>query len=86
MHLEFFSSIADIARAKYEIVETLPSNGTAVLNADDEYVSQFGRNFKGKVSHFRDQARGGCFRAEHTSRWAWKVPRSIWWWEVYVSM
>ncbi len=52
VHLEFFSSIADIARAKYEIVETLPSNGTAVLNADDEYVSQFGRNFKGKVVTF----------------------------------
>src|SRR5262249_9646518 len=24
-------------------------NGTAVLNADDEYVSQFGRDFRGKV-------------------------------------
>jgi UDP-N-acetylmuramoyl-tripeptide--D-alanyl-D-alanine ligase len=52
VHLEFFSSIADIARAKYEIVETLPSNGTAILNADDEYVSQFGRDFKGKVVTF----------------------------------
>ena len=52
VHLEFFNSIADIARAKYEIVETLPSNGTAVLNADDEYVSQFGRNFKGRVVTF----------------------------------
>jgi len=52
VHLEFFNSISDIARAKYEIVETLPSNGTAVLNADDEYVCQFGRNFKGKVVTF----------------------------------
>jgi UDP-N-acetylmuramoyl-tripeptide--D-alanyl-D-alanine ligase len=52
VHLEFFHSIADIARAKYEIIETLPSNGTAVLNADDEYVSQFGRDFKGKVVTF----------------------------------
>jgi UDP-N-acetylmuramoyl-tripeptide--D-alanyl-D-alanine ligase len=41
--------VADIARAKYELVESLPSNGTAVLNADDEYVSQFGRDFPGKV-------------------------------------
>lgn len=49
VHLEFFKSIADIARAKYELVESLPATGTAVLNADDEYVSQFGRNFKGKV-------------------------------------
>lgn len=49
VHLEFFSSVADIARAKYELVESLPSGGTAVLNADDEYVSQFGRDFHGKV-------------------------------------
>jgi len=47
--LEFFDSLAGIARAKYELVESLPANGTAVLNADDEYVSQFGRDFRGKV-------------------------------------
>lgn len=49
VHLEFFNSIADIARAKHELVESLPATGTAVLNADDGYVSQFGRGFKGKV-------------------------------------
>jgi UDP-N-acetylmuramoyl-tripeptide--D-alanyl-D-alanine ligase len=49
VHLEFFKSIAEIARAKYELIESLPNGGTAVLNADDEYVSQFGRDFKGKV-------------------------------------
>jgi UDP-N-acetylmuramoyl-tripeptide--D-alanyl-D-alanine ligase len=49
VHLEFFDSMAGIARAKYELVESLPANGAAVLNADDEYVSQFGRDFKGKV-------------------------------------
>jgi UDP-N-acetylmuramoyl-tripeptide--D-alanyl-D-alanine ligase len=49
VHLEFFKSVSDIARAKYELIESLPAGGTAVLNADDEYVSQFGRDFKGKV-------------------------------------
>lgn len=49
VHLEFFNSVADIARAKYELVQSLPSGGTAILNADDEYVSQFGRSFHGKV-------------------------------------
>jgi UDP-N-acetylmuramoyl-tripeptide--D-alanyl-D-alanine ligase len=52
VHLEFFKSISEIARAKYELVESLPSGGTAVLNADDAYVSQFGRDFKGKVVLF----------------------------------
>jgi len=52
VHLENFDSIAGIARAKYELIEALPHGGTAVLNADDEYVSQFGRDFKGKVVLF----------------------------------
>jgi len=49
VHLEFFESIAAIARAKYELIASLPANGTAVLNSDDEYVSQFGRDFHGRV-------------------------------------
>jgi len=49
VHLEFFESVAGIARAKYELVEALPARGTAVLNGDDDYVSQFGRDFRGKV-------------------------------------
>ena len=49
VHLEFFKSVAEIARAKYELIEALPPAGTAVLNADDEYVSQFGRDIRAKV-------------------------------------
>lgn len=49
VHLGFFNSVAEIARAKYELVESLPAGATAVLNADDEYVAQFGRDFHGKV-------------------------------------
>jgi UDP-N-acetylmuramoyl-tripeptide--D-alanyl-D-alanine ligase len=49
VHIEFFDSLADIARAKYELIESLPAGGVAILNADDEYVSLFGRDFKGKV-------------------------------------
>src|SRR5271165_47281 len=52
VHLEFFDSIAAIARAKYELIESLPPGGIAVLNADDEYVSQFGRDFHGRVVTF----------------------------------
>jgi UDP-N-acetylmuramoyl-tripeptide--D-alanyl-D-alanine ligase len=52
VHLEFFDSIAGIARAKYELVQSLPPSGTAVLNSDDEYVSKFARDFRGKVLMF----------------------------------
>ncbi len=56
VHLEFFDSVAGIARAKYELIESLPAGGTAVLNADDEYVSQFGRDLKGKVVMYGTRA------------------------------
>lgn len=52
VHLEFFKSVAEIARAKYELIESLPPGSVAVLNADDPYVSQFGRDFHGKVLTF----------------------------------
>jgi UDP-N-acetylmuramoyl-tripeptide--D-alanyl-D-alanine ligase len=63
VHLEYFDSIAAIARAKYELVTSLPPGGTAVLNSDDEYVSQFGRDFHGKVIFFGLKATAGV-RAE----------------------
>jgi UDP-N-acetylmuramoyl-tripeptide--D-alanyl-D-alanine ligase len=52
VHLEFFDSIAAIAHAKYELIECVRPGGIAVLNADDEYVSQFGRDFHGRVVMF----------------------------------
>ncbi len=39
VHSELFGSIDDIARGKGELVEALPSSGTAVLNAADERVA-----------------------------------------------
>lgn len=49
VHLGYFKSIAGIAKAKQELIDSLPPSGTAILNADDEYVSQFGMKFAGKV-------------------------------------
>ena len=53
----FPDGISGIARAKYELVEALPANGVAFLNCDDPYVSQFGRDFRGKAVYF---GRGPC--------------------------
>ena len=61
----YFDSIAGIARAKYELIEALPHGGTAVLNADDEYVCQFGRDFKGKVVTVRPDSPSADVRAEN---------------------
>src|SRR5438874_4914962 len=52
VHMEFFASLADVARAKHELIAALPPGGVAVLNADDPYVSQFGRDFHGRVVTF----------------------------------
>ncbi|MDQ6947380.1 MAG: UDP-N-acetylmuramoyl-tripeptide--D-alanyl-D-alanine ligase [Actinomycetota bacterium] len=38
-HTEMLGSLANVARAKAELVEALPPSGTAVLNADDERVA-----------------------------------------------
>jgi UDP-N-acetylmuramoyl-tripeptide--D-alanyl-D-alanine ligase len=57
-HAEFFpDGVAGVARAKYELVEALPKHGVAFLNCDDAYVSQFGRDFEGKVIYY---GRGPC--------------------------
>ncbi len=52
-HIENFTEgQAGIARAKYELIAALPANGTAFLNCADPFVSQFGRDFQGKVVYF----------------------------------
>jgi UDP-N-acetylmuramoyl-tripeptide--D-alanyl-D-alanine ligase len=54
-HIENFADgQAGIARAKFELVAALPASGVAFLNCSDPYVSQFGRDFPGRVVYFGD--------------------------------
>ena len=54
-HIENFAEgQAGIARAKFELVASLPATGVAFLNCCDPYVSQFGRDFPGRVVYFGD--------------------------------
>ena len=48
-HVEFFDSIEDVAAAKRELIESLPPDGTAVLNADDLRVAGFAAHYSGRA-------------------------------------
>jgi len=48
-HIENFDSVEEVAAAKRELIESLPENGTAVLNADDRRVASFGGIHRGRT-------------------------------------
>ena len=65
VHLEFFSSVDEIALAKRELIEGLRgSDPVAVLNADDPRVSRFSDVFSGRVHNF-GFSDGAEFRASN---------------------
>jgi len=67
VHLEFFADgIAGIARAKFELIQSLPPDGVAVLNFDDAYVASFGRGLRGRVV-FYGMGEGAAVRAVHVT-------------------
>ena len=68
-HMEFFDSIDGIALAKRELIESLPPDGTAVLNADDERVRRFREVHPGPVLTFglSEDADVRAEQVEHTA-------------------
>jgi UDP-N-acetylmuramoyl-tripeptide--D-alanyl-D-alanine ligase len=70
-HVEFFESIEGVAAAKRELIEGLPREGVAVLNADDSRVARFREVHAGRTVTFgfsepadvRGEISPGGFRA-----------------------
>ncbi len=52
VHLEFFISVEDIAKAKQEILEGTKPGGTAVLNGDDPRVRKMAGEWDGRIITF----------------------------------
>jgi UDP-N-acetylmuramoyl-tripeptide--D-alanyl-D-alanine ligase len=52
VHLEYLGSIENIAAAKAELIEGLKPGGTAVLNADDEWVIKMRNKHQGRTITF----------------------------------
>jgi UDP-N-acetylmuramoyl-tripeptide--D-alanyl-D-alanine ligase len=51
-HSELFGSLAEVARGKGELIEALPPDGTAVLNADDPNVAAMAARTEARVLTF----------------------------------
>jgi UDP-N-acetylmuramoyl-tripeptide--D-alanyl-D-alanine ligase len=80
-HVEFFSSIDEVALAKRELIEALPPGGFAVLNADDERVARFREVHSGAVVTYGLSASADV-RAEeveyHSGGARFRVGDSVW--------
>lgn len=48
-HIGILGSQGNIAKAKAELIEALPKDGTAILNGDDPFVKAMGDSFEGRV-------------------------------------
>lgn len=67
-HIGILGSQDNIAKAKKELIDALPADGTAILNGDDERVSVMGKGFAGRIVRYgmngRYTVRGSDVRFE----------------------
>jgi UDP-N-acetylmuramoyl-tripeptide--D-alanyl-D-alanine ligase len=71
VHLEFFGSQEGIAEAKGELIEALPADGLAVLNADDPFTPRLAARSRAPVRTFGLE--GGDFQGQDYEAGAFTV-------------
>ena len=62
VHMEYFGSREELARAKGELVAALPDEGLAVLNADNEFFPLLAQMTSARIASFGQEA--GDYRVE----------------------
>lgn len=88
-HLKYFKNVEGVYKEKTKLVESLPKNGYAILNADDPMVVKmadytraqvkwFGKSAKDgvKISHYLQSLKGSTFRLHYQGQRAtvkWKI-------------
>ncbi len=66
VHVEFFAAPAAVAEEKAKLISTLPVDGTAILNADDEIVSMMREKTKAHVMLFGKNSNANVRVGEYT--------------------
>jgi UDP-N-acetylmuramoyl-tripeptide--D-alanyl-D-alanine ligase len=66
-HAEMFGTIEEVARAKSELVQSLPAHGTAVLNADDDNVAAMAHRTEASVLTFGVERADADVDADHVT-------------------
>jgi UDP-N-acetylmuramoyl-tripeptide--D-alanyl-D-alanine ligase len=71
-HTERVGDLAGVARAKAELIESLPSDGVAILNGDDDRVREMARRAPGRAVFYGTmpdcEVRIGAVRVDHLAR------------------
>ncbi len=60
-HVALFGSLENLASAKWELIEALPIDGIAVLNADDDRIVQRAKTLKKKIVWFSTQKQSDVY-------------------------
>lgn len=60
-HLETFKSIENVAKTKFELIDGLPANGTAILNGDNEWCRSKSKDYNLETWFYGiDDVSGDC--------------------------